>query len=165
MDVALIQWPSDEALRVELAQFHHPRLLLVEPHADPPRISDILEDWVRLPVSREDRNARIRVLESRVSQSLPHVGADGILHHRGSSTRLSEIQGHLMRAFIERLGAVVSGEALIASAWPGGKATAVSLRVMVARLRPILVPLGLQIRTVRSSGYLLTTSDREPHRR
>ena len=164
MDVALIHWPSDEALRVELAQIKHPRLLLVEPHADPPHISDILEDWVRLPVSREDRNARIRVLESRVSPGLPHVGDDGSLHYRGSSTRLSEIQGDLMRTLIERFGAVVGREALVASGWPDGDATVGNLRVMVTRLRPALAPLGLQIRSVRSRGYLLTTSDTRPDR-
>jgi DNA-binding response OmpR family regulator len=165
MDVALIQWPADEALRVELAQIQHPRLLLVEPHADPPHISDILEDWVRLPVSSEDRNARIRVLESRALPGLPHVGDDGTFHYRGSSTRLSEIQGRLMRTLIERFGAVVSREALVASAWPKGNATEVNLRVMVTKLRSVLVPLGLQIRAVRSRGYLLTTSDRPPVRR
>ena len=164
MDVALIRWPSDEALRIELDQLKHPRLLLVEPHADPPHVSDILEDWVRLPVSREDRNARIRVLESRVSSGLPDVGDDGTLRHRGESTHLSEIQGHLMRALIERFGAVVSPEALLASMWPEGRATAGNLRVVVTRLRPVLVPLDLQIRAVRSRGYLLTTSDRQPDR-
>ena len=69
--MALIRWPSDEALRVELAQLKHPRLLLIEPHADPPHVSDILEDWVRLPVSREDRNARIRVLEHGSHRGCP----------------------------------------------------------------------------------------------
>jgi DNA-binding winged helix-turn-helix (wHTH) protein len=165
MDVALIRWPSDEALPVELAQIKHPRLLLVEPHADPPHISDILEDWVSLPVSREDRNARIKILESRVSRGLPHVGDDGILHYRGSSTRLSVMQAHLMRAFIERFGAVVSRDTLMASAWPDGDATASNSRVMVTRLRPLLAPLDLQIRAVRSRGYLLTASDIDPDRR
>ena len=50
-----------------------------------------------------------------------------------------------MRVLIERFGAVVSPEALLASAWPEGKATAGNLRVMVTRLRPVLVPLDLQI--------------------
>jgi DNA-binding response OmpR family regulator len=165
MDVALIRWPSDEALRVELAQIKHPRLLLVEPRADPPHISDVLEDWVRLPVSREDRNARIRVLQSRVEPALPLVTDDGSVHYRGASARLSENQVHLMRMLIERFGAVVGREALVASVWPDSAATAGNLRVMVARLRPVLVPLGLDIRAVRSRGYLLTTSERQPHRR
>jgi hypothetical protein len=36
MDVALIRWPSDQALHVEMAHINHPRLLLVDPRADPP---------------------------------------------------------------------------------------------------------------------------------
>ena len=165
MDVALIRWPSDEALRAEMAQINHPRLLLVEPRADPPHISDILEDWVRLPVSRADRDARVTVLEERALPALPLVGGDGRLLFRGASARLSENQVSLMRALIERFGAVAGREALVASVWPDGDATAGNLRVMVARLRPVLVPLGLEIRAVRSRGYLLTTSDRQPHRR
>jgi DNA-binding response OmpR family regulator len=165
MDVVLIRWPSDEALRVELAQINHPRLLLVDPRADPPHISDIFEDWVRLPVSRADRNARVTVLEERCSLALPLVGGDGSLHFRGASARLSENQVSLMRLLIERFGAVASREALVASVWPDRGATAGNLRVMVARLRPVLVPLGLEIRAVRSRGYLLITSDRQPHRR
>ena len=165
MDVALIRWPSDEALRVEMAQINHPRLLLVEPGADPPHIWDILEDWVRLPVSRADRNARVTVLEERVSPALPLVGGDGSIHFRGASTRLSENQVSLMRILIERFGAVASREALVASVWPDRNASAGNLRVMVARLRPVLVALGLEIRAVRSRGYLLTTSDGQPHRR
>ena len=165
MDVALIRWPSDEALRLELAQINHPRLLLVDPQADPPHISDVLEDWVRLPVSRADRNARVTVLEERVAPALPLVTDDGTLHYRGASARLSENQVHLMRMLIERFGSVVSREALVASVWPDRDASAGNLRVMVARLRPVLVPLGLEIRAVRSRGYLLTASDRQPHRR
>ena len=70
-----------------------------------------------------------------------------------------------MRMLIERFGAVVGREALVASVWPDRDAAVGNLRVMVARLRPVLVPLGLEIRAVRSRGYLLTTSDRQPHRR
>lgn len=56
-----------------------------------------------------------------------------------------------MRVFIERFGVVVNRDALIASAWPDGE-TAGNLRVMVTRLRPLLAPLDLQIRAVRSRG-------------
>ena len=118
---------------------------------------------MRLPVSREDRNARIGVLESRVSSGLPHVGDDGTLHHRGSSTHLSEIQGHLMRVLIRRFGAI--SESRRSSPRRGRKeTTAGNLRVMVTELRPVLVPLDLQIRGPLR-GYLLTTSDRRPDRR
>ena len=165
MDVALIRWPSDEALRVELAQIKHPRLLLVEPRADPPHISDILEDWVRLPVSREDRIARIRVLESRVAPVLPLITDDGSVHYRGASARLSENQVHLMRMLIERFGAVASREAWSRRCGPTGTQLPAICESWWRDSRPVLVPLGLEIRAVRSRGYLLTTSDRQPHRR
>ncbi|MGB8361812.1 MAG: helix-turn-helix domain-containing protein, partial [Acidimicrobiia bacterium] len=82
MDVALVQWPSDEALRSDLAERRHPRLLLVETDVEPPICSDPLEDWVRLPVSRADRNARLRALEARHDggePSGPHLDALGTL--------------------------------------------------------------------------------------
>ena len=118
-----------------------------------PHISDILEDWVRLPVSPADRKARVTVLEERASPALPLVGGDGGLHFRGASARLSENQVSLVRMLIEGFGAVASREAMVASVWPDRDATAGNLRVMVARLRPVLVPLGLEIRAVRSRGY------------
>jgi two-component system, OmpR family, response regulator len=159
MDVALIQWPSDEELRAELAELRQPRLLLVESDAGPPECLDFLEDWVRLPVSRDDRNARIRTLLSRAGATDPDVpvlNGNGSLEYHGRTTQLSAIQGDLARVMIERFGAVVSREALVAAAWPGAEATDNNLDVTIGRLRRQLEPVGLRIRTVRSRGYLLT---------
>jgi DNA-binding response OmpR family regulator len=159
MDVALIQWPSDERLRLELARQDHPRLLLVEPDADPPECTDLLEDWVRLPVSRADRNARIRNLESRVEgrdPQAPKVNGSGTLEYRGKSIQLSAIPTNLVRLLIERFGAVVSREALANAAWPDADPSENNLDVTMGRLRRQLGPAGLRIRTVRSRGYLLS---------
>jgi len=159
MDVALIQWPSDEGLRLELARQRHPRLLLVDPDADPPECTDPLEDWVRLPVSRADRNARVRTLESRVEGGqppAPKLNGSGILEYRGERRQLSAIQAVLVRLLIERFGAVVSREALARAAWPDADPSDNSLDVTMGRLRRQLEPAGLRIRTVRSRGYLLT---------
>lgn len=161
MDVALIQWPSDEPLRQELAEQRHPRLLLVDSDADPPECTDVLEDWVRLPVSRDDRNARIRALESRVESqdpAVPTLNGNGTLKYRGSSTHLSAIQADLVRLMVERFGAVVGRDALTAVAWPDAVASDNNLDVTIGRLRRQLEPVGLRIRTVRSRGYLLTDS-------
>jgi two-component system, OmpR family, response regulator len=158
MDVALIKWPSDDALRVELAALRHPRLLLVEADADPPDISDALEDWVRLPVSRQDRSARVRALESRAggeTASVPVLEPDGTLEFRGARAQLSEMQASLVRPMVDRFGAVVSRQALVAFAWPQGDTSANNLDVSIGRLRRQLHPMGLKIRTVRSRGYLL----------
>jgi len=161
MDVALIQWPSDEDLRAELAELRQPRLLLVESDAAPPELLDVLEDWVRLPVSRDDRNARIQTLLSRAGVTDPDVpvlNGNGSLEYQGRITQLSAIQGDLVRVMIERFGAVVSREALVAAAWPGAEATDNNLDVTIGRLRRQLEPAGLRIRTVRSRGYLLTST-------
>lgn len=161
MDVALIQWPSDEDLRAELAELRQPRLLLVDSDAEPPQCTDILEDWVRLPVSRDDRNARIQTLLTRARVTDPDVPAlhgNGTLEYHGRSTQLSAIQSDLTRAMVERFGAVVSREALVAVAWPEAEATDNNLDVTIGRLRRQLEPLGLRIRTVRSRGYLLSSA-------
>ena len=162
MDVALIQWPSDESLRVELAEQQHPRLLLVEPDAEPPICVDSIEDWVRLPVSRADRNARIRTLEERAGRrddTFPIVTVDGTLEYGDVRTQLSGTQARLMIPLVERFGGVVGRETLSTYAWPGSPATANKLDVTVGRLRRQILPLGLTIRTVRSRGYLLCDAD------
>jgi DNA-binding response OmpR family regulator len=163
MEVALIRWPTDQALRSELAELQQPRLLLVDPEAEPPDVSDVLEDWVRLPVSRADRQARVRTLEERSNgegASPPSLDSNGTLTHHGETAQLSGIQAMLMATLIDRFGAVVSRQALISAAWPGGDATANNLDVSVARLRRQVFPLGLEVRTVRSRGYLLGDIDR-----
>lgn len=158
MDVALVRWPSDESLRVDLAERGHPRLLLVETEADPPLCIDTLEDWVRLPVSRADRNARISSLEKRADgfeDAVPVVNRDGILEFSGARVELSDLQMRLITPLIERFGAVVGREDLSARAWPGNDVSANNLDVTMGRLRRLVEPVGLQVRTVRSRGYLL----------
>jgi DNA-binding response OmpR family regulator len=163
MDVALIQWPSDEELRSELADRRHPRLLLVASDAAPPECTDLLEDWVRLPVSRADRTARIRTLETRVGHPqspVPTWNGSGTLHYRGEVTQLSAIQADVIQLLIERFGAVVSRESLARAAWPESDTSDNNLDVTMGRLRRRLNPLGLVIRTVRSRGYLLSGDSR-----
>lgn len=162
MDVALIQWPSDETLRLELAQQEHPRLLLVEPEAEPPICVDVLEDWVRLPVSRADRKARIKTLEERAGRRetvTPTITREGTLEYGDGRTQLSEIQTRVMSPLIDRFGAVVSRKELATYAWPGADASSNNLDVTIGRLRRQIASVGLMIRTVRSRGYLLCDAD------
>lgn len=162
MDVALIKWPSDEELRRELAEQGHPRLLLVDPGADPPECTDVLEDWVRLPVSRPDRNARIRTLEKRAGDRpgpVPSLDSDGVLEYRELRTGLSPLQAELVKPMIERFGAVVARETLVSAGWPESEASPNTLDVTMGRLRRQLLIVGLKVRTVRSRGYLLTDVD------
>lgn len=163
MDVALVQWPSDEALRRQLAAQRQPRLLLVEPEAGPPECTDLLEDWVRLPVSRDDRNARIRLLESRARHETgarPALSDEGTLEFGGSAIDLSPLQADLVRPLVDRFGAVVLRDTLVESAWPGPVVRANNLDVTVGRLRRRVGEIGLQVSTVRSRGYVLVASSK-----
>lgn len=158
MDVALIQWPSEERLRQEMAARQQPRLLLVDPDAAPPECHDVVEEWVRLPVSTADRNARLHTLESRAGgpPETPRLEAGSTLVFRGERTPLSALQAALARPMIENMGTVVSRETLASLAWPDADPSENTLDVAMGRLRSRLEPVGLRIRTVRSRGYLLT---------
>lgn len=162
VDVALVRWPIDEARRRELAEQRRPRLLLVAAGADPPICIDDHEDWVRLPVSDGDARARVRALQARVHGStsvVPSLDGDGMLRYRAMQLELSPLQSLLMGPLIDRFGIVVGREALMDAAWPDRETDRNILDVHMLRLRRRLDPMGLQIRTVRSRGYLLTGSE------
>ena len=60
---------------------------------------------------------------------------------------------------LDRFGAVVTRDTLADRAWPSGVPTRNALDVHVLRLRRRIAPLGLEIRTVRSRGYLLQSTE------
>jgi len=158
----LIQWPSDETLRIELEERRQPRLLLVEAGAAPPHCLDALEDWVRLPVSPSDRRARMLTLQQRAEgggPATPTLTEDGGLVFRGSTIQLSAHQADLARVMIDRFGAVVSRETLYRAAWPDRDVIDNNLDVTIGRLRRRLGHMGLRVRTVRSRGYLLVSDE------
>ena len=65
----------------------------------------------------------------------------------------------LAAALVERFGAVVGRDTLVRRAWPAGAPTRNALDVHMLRLRRRIAPLGLEVRTVRSRGYLLQSVD------
>lgn len=162
-EVALIRWP-DEAERLERARRHGaPRLLLVGPQADPPPVADPLEDWVRLPAPETDLAARVRTLEERAAGSLaPPRVADGVLRLDGTWVALSPVEERLAALLCERFGSVVGRDALMRAAWPDDLPSRNALDVHVLRLRRRIEPLGLEIRTVRSRGYVLQPAPAGP---
>lgn len=160
IDVAMVRWPADDRRRRELARLGMPRLLLVDASAEPPVCLDHLEDWVRLPASTGDARARARALISRMHQAaatVPTVESGGTVRYGASRIELSPLQGRLVQSLIDRLGIVVSRDALMRSGWPDGGAGSNNLDVHMARIRKRIGPLGLEIRTIRSRGYLLST--------
>lgn len=155
-DVALVPWPGGRARREEARRHGLPRLLLVDPDASPPRVADALEDWVRLPAADADVRARIETLEGRASGRLrPRVDDHGVLRYGDAWVALSPVEARVAAALAERWGAVAGRDALMRAAWPGRVPSRNALDVHVLRLRRRLARLGLEIRTVRSRGYLL----------
>ncbi len=156
--VALIRWPDEEARLVEARGAGWPRLILVSPGAEPPGMVDPLEDWVRLPAPDTDVRVRVRTLQQRAADMLsPHV-EDGVIAYGDSWVPVSPVEERLAAELCEYFGVVVSRPALVRAAWPDDPPSRNALDVHVLRLRRRIEPLGLEIRTVRSRGYVLQSS-------
>jgi DNA-binding response OmpR family regulator len=160
VEVVLVRWPVDAVRRDRIAGESRPRLLLVEDGAEPPVGEDPLEDWVRVPASEIDVQARMATLSARArAVAAPHLDADGVLRFGSLWVSLPPVEARLTRALLERFGAVVSREALSRAGWPDGAPGRNALDVHVLRLRRRLAPVRLVIRTVRSRGYLLEAGE------
>lgn len=158
MDVVLVRWPAEEPRRALLRDEGVPRLLLVENGAPPPRTTDELEDWVRVPADEVDLHARVDNLNRKVqsrSELLPELDDDGVLRAGPGWVPLPPVEARLTSALIDRYRSVVSRDALAKAGWPHGAPGRNALDVHMLRLRRRIAPLGLAIRTVRSRGYLL----------
>lgn len=153
----LVNWPEEERHLTELRGAGTPRLLLVGPDAEPPDSIDPLEDWIRLPAADRDVRARVATLEARAEDAgtLPEIDDDGLLRYRDQWVSLSPVERELAGALVERFGAVVGRDPMARRAWPTGAPTRNALDVHILRLRRRIAPVGLEVRTVRSRGYLL----------
>ena len=101
------------------------------------------------PGSRPSRPGR------RTGSPIPEIDDDGLLRFRDRWVSLSPVERELAGALVERFGAVVGRELMARRAWPSGAPTRNALDVHILRLRRRIAPLGLEVRTVRSRGYLL----------
>ena len=157
-DVALVRWPSESERLGTLRKLGVPRLLVLDRDAAPPGSIDVLEDWVRQPVSEADIRARIDNLASRAGSEAappPVIDADGVMRYRNRWASLPPVETRIATALATRFGSVVRREVLTASGWPDDPPSRNALDVHVLRIRRRIEPLELVIRTVRSRGYLL----------
>jgi DNA-binding response OmpR family regulator len=166
VDVVLVRWPTEAPRRQRLVAEGQPRLLLIEGDATPPEAVDCLEDWLRVPVDEGELALRMAALVVRagahVARDRPELDDDGVLRRGHEWVALPPVESRLIGALLDRLGAVVSREALARAGWPEGAPGRNALDVHVLRLRRRLAPVGLVIRTVRSRGYLLELSTSDP---
>ena len=162
MEVSLVRWPEEGPRRERLRLEGRPCLLLVGSDAEPPEPADCLEDWIRVPATDGDVERRMAGLATRGALHAgvaAHLDDDGVLRRGDSWVSLPPVEARLTTALLERIGAVVSRDALARAGWPDGAPGRNALDVHVLRLRRRLRSVGLAIRTVRSRGYLLEVSD------
>ena len=127
-----------------------------------PVVVDCLEDWVRLPATDDDIDARSRSILQRASSHVyarPLLDPDGVLRSGDDWVSLPPVEARLMAALLDRFGAVVSRDQLARAGWPAGAPGRNALDVHMLRVRRRIAPLSLVIKTVRSRGYLLERGD------
>jgi DNA-binding winged helix-turn-helix (wHTH) protein len=135
----------------------------VEDGVAPPLVDDPLEDWVRIPAPDADVRARLDTLSMRFrlrATEAPTLDDDGVIRRNGAWVSLPPVEARITRVLLDRMGAVVSRDALARAGWPEGAPGRNALDVHVLRLRRRLASVGLAIRTVRSRGYLLEAVSR-----
>lgn len=154
-----LPWPADAHRRTTLRREGRPCLLLVDAGAQPPALAGCLEDWVRMPATDVDIEARCATLARRVDQhreSRPHpILRDGVLRVGEAWVSVPPVESRLLAALLERAGSVVSRPSLARAGWPGGDPDRNTLDVHMGRLRRRLTEVGVNVVTVRSRGYLL----------
>ena len=97
----------------------------------------------------------IKVNRDRLLSDLRELAGIGRFKTGVDRVALSPLEASIAHALTERFGAVVGREALSRRAWPSGAPTRNALDVQMVRFRRRVEPLGLEVRTVRSRGYLL----------
>jgi hypothetical protein len=160
-----VRWPHEGELRQRLEHEGRARLLVVDGSSPPPQVTDLLEDWVWASAEQSETRARMETLSHRaasIKSDPPTLDDDGVLRHRALWVSLPPVESRLARVLIDRLGAVVSRDALTRAGWPAGVPGRNALDVHVLRLRRRLASVELAIRTVRSRGYLLEAVRPEP---
>jgi len=160
-DVRLVRWPAEADRLNDYRRQGVPRLLVVEAGACPPLCADVVEDWVRTPVSQVDLQARLATLRARRTWlRMPRLDPTGVLRMGDRSVALSPTETELLTELITRFGSMTPTCVLggrLPEQSPESRRNALHLHIM--RIRRRIEPLGLHIRTVWRRGYLLELAE------
>ena len=131
----------EEDRRQALAARGASRLLLVDADTAAPEAADCLEDWIRLPASQDDIDARCRAIATRSmvhNSETPALDPDGVLRVGAGWVSLPPLEARLMSALLDRFGAVVSRDNLSRTGWPTGAPGRNALDVHMLRSEPFV---------------------------
>jgi DNA-binding response OmpR family regulator len=155
--VRFVRWPAEADIRGRCKREGIPCLLVVEAGASPPICTDVSEDWIRTPASRQDVEARVQAIYQRTSgRSIPTIDSTGVLHFGNKSIAISATQAELMEEFIAHFEEIVYRAELeqqLAKCVPHPTRKALDLHIM--RLRRRISTIDLSIKTVWGRGYML----------
>ena len=157
MRIEILDWPADGDVVRRLRATGRPRLLVVAAGEAPPRVSDPLEDWIRADSDPVDFEVRLETLRRRFVEptGIPIIDGSGVLHHGGRWVALSAVEVRIVSALLARFATVVGRDSLVLAGQSRDLRNRNLLDVQMVRVRRRVATLGLEIRTVRSRGYLL----------
>lgn len=160
MEVALVRWPEERAIRDAMSALGRPRLLLVDPGAQPPEALDLNEDWMRWPPDPAELLLRAQTLGRRIPAPVDDhplvLDEHGVLHRGDRWVAVSESQVPILELLLEQPDRVVRFDVLAAAyAAAGGSHHPASVRTALSRLDVRLRALGLEIRSIRRRGVVL----------
>lgn len=155
--VHVVRWPLEASKLEQHRRTGALRLLVIENGGTPPVSTDVREDWVRSPITREDFAARISALRARAaSHDVPVLDHDGLLRYGSRVVPVSPTETYLLRPLVQRFGSLVARhELLTLLSTRGSTASRNALDLHVMRIRRRVLPLGLRVRTASRRGYLL----------
>jgi len=155
-DVVVLRWPADQAEVERLTRLDVPKLLLLDPAADPPSVDDPLTEWVRLPADERDVSARLELLRRRSGTAVrPTLDEHGCLRFGAQWVVLSVGEERLARVFVDHFDDLVSEDLLVSRGWSHEQLVSGGFRLQLHRLRRRIEPLGLAIRMLRNRGYAM----------
>lgn len=162
-DVQLLGWPSQRLQRDWCRERHIPRVLVLEANETPPIVTDLLEDWVRRPLTPADLSSRIRSLVARYEQyHRPYLDPDHYLVFRDRRVNPSPAQAVLLSLLVHEYGTPIARDVLASSVGQApdlGRYKRNALDVHMGRLRHRVQRIGLTVRAVWGHGYALEPSD------
>lgn len=156
LPVELVEWPNQAGLRKAFANAGIPRVLFLQPGAEPPSPLGVDEGWVRMDATDDEVDQCARtVLERLVTREPIESMGECVWSHRGRAIRLTRLRAPVFGELVAQRGTTVTHERLAEVGWPGEPVSLGALDTAIQRIRDELIGTGLQIRTVRCVGYAL----------
>jgi hypothetical protein len=162
VDVAIVRWPEEASIRHALAALGRPRLLLVDPGAQPPDPLGGPEDWLRWPPDPAELLFRAQHLSQRAGDTAPlavELDDDGLLRRGDHWVAISEAQLPVLRLLLANVDRVVRFDAIVqAYESGGGSGHPASVRTGLSRLEARLRSIGIDVESVRRRGVILRST-------